>query len=205
MKLASWPIVARRSLEEPFLGPLPVDRIGNLFGYEVEDVPVLLGEAHALRVALDHDHADRLALARERRADPVDGGWPDQDDFSVADETVEDLGGGQHRTAGPQHVLRQSTAQLLGRGRSLLFVDEVREFEGLPLVVDQGDVEVRGRHEPADDLVNLTVQFREILRAVRGFGDPVDRGLDASVLRRFVTSIAEPMTRIGWPAESWST
>src|SRR5206468_9133947 len=68
---------------------------------------------------------------------------------------------------------------------SLLFVDEVREFEGLPLVVDQRDVEVRGWHEPADDLVNLTVQLREILRVVRGFGDPVDGGLDGLRLAPF--------------------
>src|SRR5204863_9361459 len=91
-------------LEEPFLGPLPVDRIGNLFGYEVEDVPVLLGEAHALRVALDHDHADRLALARERRADPVDGGCPTQATSPARVRRWENPGDGSPPRPGLSHV-----------------------------------------------------------------------------------------------------
>src|SRR5205807_10116986 len=49
-------------VQETFLGPLPVDGHGELLRNEAEHALVLLVEAHAFRIALDYDHADRLAL-----------------------------------------------------------------------------------------------------------------------------------------------
>src|SRR5439155_15836023 len=60
-------------VQQTFLGALAVDGHGDLLRHEVEYALVLLVEAYALRIALDHDHADRLALAHERGTNPIDG------------------------------------------------------------------------------------------------------------------------------------
>src|SRR5438309_7630882 len=114
-------------VQQTFLGALAVDGHGDLLRHEVEYALVLLVEAYALRIALDHDHADRLALAHERGADPIDGRRSNRNDLSISNEVREDLGGSQERTARPKNILGEAAAQRLPRRSAFLLVDEVGE------------------------------------------------------------------------------
>src|SRR5207247_5113070 len=85
-------------VHDTYLGALAVDGHGDLLRHEIEHALVLLVEAHPFRIALDHDHADRLALTHERGADPIDGRRSNRNDLPISNEVREDLGGSQERT-----------------------------------------------------------------------------------------------------------
>src|SRR5438552_15685119 len=73
-------------VQETFLGALAVDGHSDLLRHEVEYALVLLVEAYAFRIALDHDHACRLALTHERDAEPLDGRRSNRNDLSISNE-----------------------------------------------------------------------------------------------------------------------
>src|SRR5437870_11660807 len=91
-------------VQETFLGALAVDGHGDLLRHEVEHALVLLVEAHAFRIALYYDHADRLALTHERGADPIDGLLSNRNDLPIPKNVREDRGRSHERTASPKYI-----------------------------------------------------------------------------------------------------
>jgi hypothetical protein len=67
-------------------------------------------------------------------------------------------------------------------------VDVVREVDRLALLVVQRDVEVRGGHQFADDLVDGRVERRHIAGGAGRLGDAIQRALD--LRRRLVLGLA---------------
>src|SRR3989475_8261596 len=166
----------RPRTKQILLGPLSVDRHGNLLRNEVEDRLVLLRESYTRRVTLDDDDADRLSVAHQGCADPVDGGRADGDDLSAANKRVKDLRRGEECLPGREAVFREAATELLSRWRALLLINEVRELERPGFVIREGDVEVRGGHEAADHLLYLSIHLRGTFWGVRRLRNAIDCG-----------------------------
>ena len=154
---------------------LALDGHGELGGDEREEIPVGVLESDSLRIALNDDDPDRLLGRPERDAEPVDRGSADELDFPLANELLEDLRRGQDRLAGPKNVIGETPPQGLGRGRSVVFVHEVREADPVALAVVESDVEVPGRHQLADDRVKRPEELLEARGLVCRLGNPVSR------------------------------
>ena len=163
-----------RQLQEPallaqrILAALPFDRHCHLRRDEREDVELALSVTHTCRIRLRGDDADRAVLDGEGHAHPIDGRRTDQLRLAGGDQLFMDLRCREQRSSGPEHVLGQSLAKLAGRNvpRRVVFVHEVGKFELVALLVVQRNVEVLGRHQLADDLVDGAQQFLEVVRRV---------------------------------------
>ena len=154
--------------------PLPVDRHGNVAGDIVEDLLFLRVEAVGVRVALDHDDAEGRVAAEQRGAEPVDGGSSTEHHLPFVNKFLEDLRRGQERPGGAEDVFRQSAAEFLRRGRGVEFVDEVGKGQVFGRLVVQGDVEIPGVHQFAEDCVESLEERREVGDRGCLFRDPVE-------------------------------
>jgi len=98
---------------QPLLGPLPLDRHGDLRRDELQDVLLRVAIAHARGVGLRDEHADGAIADLQWDADPVDRRRPDQLDLAAPLELRVHFRRDQQRLAGPEHVFGQSLAGLL--------------------------------------------------------------------------------------------
>ena len=163
---------------ELLLGFFPVDGHGDLVADELEEVLLLLAVPDPLRIRLDGHDADRLPVDDERRAQPVDRRRPDQVDLVELPEPDENLRGGEQRLAGPQDILRESPARGLGGGGAVAFIHEIGEAQDVPAAVVESGVEIPGRDEPGDRLVNRPEELVQVLRRIGRRRDPHDGGVD---------------------------
>ncbi len=166
------------ALAQGLVGALRLDGLRDLGGDVHEEVAILLGVADLARIALDRQDADGPVAAAQRDAQPVDGSAADGLDLAGGDELLEDGRRGEKRPARPQNVLRQALAERLRRKRRVHLVDEVREGEDILVPVVEGDVEVRGLHQPAHDGVDPREQLLQALGRGDGLGDPEGRRLN---------------------------
>ncbi len=155
-----------------------LDGHGGLGGDVRQDVHVLSPVADALRVCLDDHGADRPALGLQRDAQPIDRGRADGLHLSRLLELEEFGRVGQQGLASAEDVVRETPPQGLRPGGGIELVDEIGEAEHSGLVVVHRDVEIAGRHQAADDLVDGTEQLAEAFGRLSDLRDPVDGGAD---------------------------
>ncbi len=135
---------------------------------------------------LDDHGPDGHAVDDEGHAQPDGRGGADEGDLAAAAQVA--VGGlvAEERPARPDDVLGQALARLEGPRRRVLLVPEIGELEHLPGPVVEGDVEVPGRHDRADDSVDGTEEVVEAGRGVGGLGDLVDGALEELALLALV-------------------
>jgi len=141
-------------------------------------VLLALAVADARRIRLGDEHADGAVPGLERHAEPVDRRGANQLDLASLLQLLVELGSGEQRLAGAQHVFGQPLPEPLRREVRVVLVHEVREAEQLGGGVVQRDVEVLRRHQSAHDLVDRGEQVLQIAGGVRRLRDAVGGELD---------------------------
>ena len=161
---------------QPGLGLLAHDGRGDLGGDELQQRLVLLGIAHVAGVALHHQRADDALGRIERYAEPVQR-IPADDDIEVFRQGQR-VRRQQQRLAGADDFrAERARVEPARRRRCIVLVDEIGEAQFVVLLVVEGDEEIVGGQQVADDLVDATEQREQVLGRVRGFGNVEQRGL----------------------------
>ena len=159
----------------------------DVAAHEGQDLQVLGLQRRALLVGLDDHDAERPALPAQGHPQPVLAGLAHALDLALGDEHLPGVLGEQTGLAGAQHVGGQPAGiarpeRLPGMRIGQVLVDRVdvvREVDGLAVRVVQGDVEVAGIHELADDLVDRAVEVVHVGGRAGRLGDAVERLLEA--------------------------
>ena len=170
-------LVARRDLRQARGGAAALDRPGHLVGHELQDAELGLPVAHALGVGLHHQDADDLITHAQGDAHPVQRRGADQLHFAASLEIGVHVRRREQGASGPQHVLGEPFAEPLGRILGVVFVHEIGEGDEPLGRLVQRDIEVCGRDQLADDLMNGAVQLVEVADGARRLRDAVGRGL----------------------------
>ena len=160
------------------LRPLALDRPGDLGGNELEHAQLGRAVGLGVLVVLDDHGPDRQAVHDQGDAEPDGRGRADEVDLAAAPQVPVRGLVAKQGPARPDDVFGQALAGLYGVGGRVLLVHEVGEVDEVLVPVEQGDVEIPGRHDRADDLVDRPVEVIEARRFVGGLRDPVDGVLE---------------------------
>ncbi|MNS75452.1 hypothetical protein D3C72_1089740 [compost metagenome] len=151
-------------------------------GHESQHIEFRLAIHDGFVIALHDDHAIFALAQQHGRTHPAG-------DADIAQRLVHLATGHQRRIAAGieqaslaprQHVRTHADAVMKafhGRLRILL-VDEIRDRDVLVVRVVQGDEEILGRHQFADDGVQARIQGRRVGRLRRQVGDFIQRMLE---------------------------
>ena len=183
-------VVDQRELGAALAGlvdqPGPLERRRDVGGHEDQEVPVGLGVADLLAVALHDDGADRAALGPQRHPEPVLGDHTEEGPVSALDAGLQVFGRKQQGPplsnevgSDPGGLPRPHRLPHVRVGDVLVHLVAVeRPVHPLAFLVVQHDVEVLRVHELADDAVDLGVELLHVLRGARDLRDAVEGVLD---------------------------
>jgi hypothetical protein len=160
-------------------GAFAVDGEGGLIGDEGEDLFVFVVECGGVVVILDGHDANGQAANEERGAEPDDGRNAGGDVLAGPLEVLDFVGGGEEGASGTEDVFGDAGVIAAWRRRGIDYVDVVGEGDEAGSLVLEGDVEVPGGHEGADDFMDALVEGLEVTGLMDGFGDLVEGLLDA--------------------------
>jgi len=157
-----------------------------VLGHVLQQRAILVRVARGMVVALHDDRAADAFAATHRHAEPVGAVGSVRDVALHAELTTDARGWTKQRLAVPQQGHGEAVGHAVDRDLDIglghvgiALVGEVEEAHGLGDIVVQHDVEVRRRHQAADDAVDTTQHLRHLQPGACEFGDLIERLLQA--------------------------
>ena len=178
-------------LAQRFMRLPALQRLGDVEGHEAQQFLVAPGVQVIGRVALHRDDAGDGAFDLQRHAQPAHRRRAEGLHLAFGDQAVDAVAVGKQRFAGGQHELGEAAGQLAARARLVAFVHRIREVQLLAVGREQGDEEVAGVEQGADDAVHFGVEDLDAFAAAGLFGDAEQRRLQAFAAFAFGDLLAQ--------------
>ena len=154
---------------------LDLNRAGQLARDEGQNLFVALAIANVLGVRLNHQCPESMTVDLERNPHPVEGTRSIARHFAAVLHGLQHFGRGQQGLARADEIVGQSAAQLFGRWRGILFVDEIRKTEQLGGGIVERDVEIPRVHQLIDNGVHSGEKLLQVVGAAALLGDAIER------------------------------